>query len=181
VDIWLDRSEVELPRRRIITSGCGGGVTFNDLSQRQAPLNTHTTIAPQQIFERMRELYQAGNLYQATQGIHTSALGNAERLLLVAEDVGRHNTIDRLWGQAMKQGMQTRGLILFATGRISSEMLEKSARMSAVVVVSRTSPTSQSVALANELGITLVGYARKNGFQVYTHPERLVGGAQIEE
>jgi FdhD protein len=173
VDIWLNRSVVEMPKRRIITSGCGGGVTFDDLTSRQPPLNTHASITPEQIFERMRDLYQACSLYQATQGIHTSALSDGERLLLVAEDVGRHNTIDRLWGKAMKQNLPTKGLILLATGRISSEMLAKAAKMEVPIVVSRTSATSLSISLAQAWNITVVGYARRNSLRVYTAVERV--------
>ena len=172
VDIWLNRSDFELPKRRIITSGCGGGVTFNDLTLRQAPLNTRVTTTPQQIFERMRDVYQAGRLYRVTQGIHTSALSDGERLVLVAEDVGRHNTIDRLWGKAMKQNISTRGLILLATGRISSEMLAKAAKMEVPIVASRTSATSLSIALAQAWNITVIGYVRRNSLRVYTAPQR---------
>jgi FdhD protein len=172
VDIWLNRSDFELPRRRIITSGCGGGVTFDDLTSRQAPLNTRVTITPKQVFERMRDLYQAGSLYQVTQGIHTSALSDGGRLVLVAEDVGRHNTIDRLWGKAMKQGIPTKGLVLFATGRISSEMLAKAAKMEVPIVASRTSATSMSVSLAQAWNITVIGYVRRNSMRVYTAPQR---------
>jgi FdhD protein len=172
VDIWLNRSDFELPTRRIITSGCGGGVTFEDPTLRQAPLNTRVTISPKQIFERMRDLYQAGSLYQVTQGIHTSALSDGERLVLLAEDVGRHNTIDRLWGKALKQGIPTKGLILLATGRISSEMLAKAAKMEVPIIASRTSATSLSVALAQVWNITLIGYVRRNSLRVYTAPQR---------
>ena len=174
VDIWLDRTDFQLPARRIITSGCGGGVTFDDLTSRHAPLNTRVTISPKQIFERMRDLYQAGRLYQVTQGIHTSALSDGERLVLVAEDVGRHNTIDRLWGKAMKQGIPTKGLILLATGRISSEMLAKAAKMEVPIVASRTSATSLSLALAEAWNITVIGYVRRNSLRVYTAPQRCV-------
>ncbi|MEK7784767.1 MAG: formate dehydrogenase accessory sulfurtransferase FdhD [Chloroflexota bacterium] len=180
VDVWLDHA-IELPARRIITSGCGGGVTFDDMQARHpsaslrtgAPLNTRATITPDQIFARMRELYQAGDLYSVTQGIHTSALSDGERLLLVAEDVGRHNTIDRLWGKALKQNISTEGNILLATGRISSEMLGKAAKMGIPIVVSRTSATSLSVELGRAWNITVVGYARRNSLRVYTAPHRI--------
>jgi FdhD protein len=120
----------------------------------------------------MRDLYQAGSLYRVTQGIHTSALSDGQRLVLVAEDVGRHNTVDRLWGKAMKQGMPTKGLILLATGRISSEMLAKAAKMQVPIVASRTSATSLSIALARAWNITVIGYVRRNSLRVYTAPQR---------
>jgi FdhD protein len=114
-------------------------------------------------------------LYGVTQGIHTSALSDGERLLLVAEDVGRHNTVDRLWGKAMKQNIATEGLILLATGRISSEMLGKAAKMGVPILASRTSATSLSVALGLAWNITVIGYVRssRNSLRVYTAPERL--------
>jgi FdhD protein len=175
VEVWLKR-DVELPAasRRVITSGCGGGLTFDDLSARHAPLNTAATVTPEQLFARMRDLYQAAQLYAVTKGIHTSALTDGERLLLVAEDVGRHNTIDRLWGKAMKQQVATEGRCLLATGRISSEMLSKAARMGAPIVASRTSPTSLSVKLGRAWNLTVIGYVRRNTLRVYTAPERVV-------
>ncbi len=178
VDVWLNH-EIELPSRRIVTSGCGGGVTFDDLTSRSAPLNTHTTVTPAQIFARMRDLYQAANLYRVTQGIHTSALSDGERLLLVAEDVGRHNTLDRLWGKALKQNLPTEGRLLLATGRISSEMLGKAAKMGVPVVASRTSATSLSVALGRTWNITVVGYVRRDSLRVYSAPERIVAAEAL--
>jgi FdhD protein len=95
-------------------------------------------------------------------------------LLLVAQDVGRHNTIDRLWGKALKQNIPTEGNILLTSGRISSEMLNKAAKMGVPITISRTSPTSLSVELAQAWNITLVGYARGNSFRVYAVPERVI-------
>jgi FdhD protein len=180
VDVWL-RAGIELPAasRRIITSGCGGGITFDDLSTRQAPLNSAVTIRPSALLGRMRDLYLAARLYAQTQGIHTSALTDGERLLLVAEDIGRHNTLDRLWGQALKRGLPTAGLILLATGRISSEMLGKAAKMGVPIVASRTSPTSLSIRLARAWNITVVGYARRDRLRVYSAPERLMAGPAL--
>lgn len=174
VDIWLHDLSFRAPSRRIITSGCGGGVTFDDMSGQHEPLSTDLRVTPAQITGLMQRLHEHAELYQAARGVHTSILGNGEDVLLVAEDVGRHNTIDRLWGKAMKQGIDTRGRILLASGRISSEMLNKAARMQVPVVVSRTSPTSLSVDLADAWNITVVGYTRRDRFRVYTVPERIV-------
>jgi FdhD protein len=109
--------------------------------------------------------------------VHTSALSDGERLLLVAEDVGRHNTIDKLRGLALMQGVDTHDCILLSSGRISSEMLNKAAKMDVPVVASRTSPTSLSVALAQAWGIALIGYVRQNRLTVYAGAERVEADA----
>ena len=173
VDVWLHDLSFTPPTRRIITSGCGGGVTFDDLSQRHPPLNTNVTISPAQIESLMKKLHLSAELYNEVRGVHTSALSDGEELVLVAQDVGRHNTIDRLWGQALQQGVSTEGRILLASGRISSEMLNKATKMGIPIVVSRTSPTSLSVELGRSWNITVIGYARGNTFRVYTAPERI--------
>lgn len=173
VDIWLRDLSFTPPHRSIITSGCGGGITFDDLSQRHPPLNTTTTITPAQVSVLIHQLHLAAELYREVRGVHTSALSDGQDLLLVAQDVGRHNTIDRLWGQALRQNLETEGLILLASGRISSEMINKAAKMKIPLIISRTSPTSLSVELARAWNITLIGYARGNTFRVYAAPERV--------
>jgi FdhD protein len=121
----------------------------------------------------MRQLLAAATLYGITRGIHTAALSDGRHLVAVAEDVGRHNTIDKLWGYCLKHAIDPAGHMLLATGRISSEMINKAAKMRLPVVVSRTSPTGLSVRLAQEWNITLVGYARGSSFNVYTGDWRL--------
>lgn len=180
VDIWLHDTDFTPPTRRIITSGCGGGVTFDDLSRRQESLDSTATVHPRQIRELMQKLHQASELYNEVRGVHTSALSDGRQLLLVAQDVGRHNTIDRLWGQAMQKGIATKDRILLASGRISSEMLNKAAKMQIPIVVSRTSPTSLSVELGRAWNVTIVGYARGRNFRVYSVPERILTHVQGE-
>ena len=172
VDVWLSHA-IQHPPRSIITSGCGGGLTFEVLSQHIEPLNSNRQVRPEQIQTLMRQLQGAGKLYREVRGIHTSALSDGERLLLVAEDVGRHNTVDKLRGLALMQDMDTRDHILVSSGRISSEMLNKAAKMAVPVIVSRTSPTSLSVTLAQAWGIALIGYVRQNRMNVYAGTERL--------
>lgn len=184
VDIWLDR-KIKFPERKVITSGCTGGVTFNELAARLNPLSVITPLTVNEIQQASRVLYEHAQLYRITRGVHTSILWKNGKLLAAAEDVGRHNTLDKLRGFCLKNNLDPQGSLLVSTGRISSEMLVKAARMQCPVVVSRTSATSLSVQLAQEWKITLIGYFRAgfagvNGrvVKVYSHPENLVLEAQ---
>ena len=116
---------------------------------------------------RIKELYGQAERYQASRGIHGAALADGERLLVMAEDVGRHNAVDKVKGEALLKGITTVDRILLSTGRVSSEMLLKAARMGVPVVASRTSPTEMAVGLAEQLGITVIGYLRPDGLNLY--------------
>lgn len=172
IQVWL-RREVALPQRRVLTSGCGGGTTFDDLSAERAPLAATVRVSASQITRLMRELNQNATVYRQSRGVHTSALSDGEQLLLIAEDVGRHNTIDKLRGEALLRNLSTRGRILLTSGRISSEMLTKARAMETPIVVSRTSPTATSVRLAQRWNMTLIGYARAPQLRVYAGAERI--------
>lgn len=172
-DVWLTQ-EVTLPQRRVITSGCVGGATFEDSPATLAPVASQRRATPAQLIDLMRQLREAGALYQQSRGVHTSAFSDGERLLVVREDVGRHNTLDKIRGACLRQGIDPRDGILLTTGRISSEMLRKAAAMGAPIVVSRTSATSLSLHLAQQLGITLVGYARTGRLRIYADPGRRI-------
>lgn len=175
VDVWL-RHPVQRPKRVVITSGCGGGVTFDDPSVEIQPLADDTRITPQDLFPLFNELNFAGSLYARARGVHASGLAEGGRVLALAEDVGRHNTVDKLVGVCLRRSIDSRGKILLATGRVSSEMLRKAAWMGCPIVASRNSPTSMSVAMAEAWNITLVGYVRQGFMRVYSHPERLGHG-----
>ena len=173
VDVWLKRADFVRPDRLILTSGCGGGVTFDDLSKTVEPLDAPLTISPARLSGLMLEMQQRGTLYARSRGVHTSALSDGEGIVALAEDVGRHNTIDKLRGACLMEHIDPHGMILLCTGRISSEMINKAARMGCPIVASRTSPTSLSVRLAREWNVTLAGYVRRGSMNVYAHPERL--------
>src|SRR5438876_1074185 len=148
---------VALPTERVLTSGCGGGITFR-IDHRLFPKRRSSLRVPAgALAERMKDLFAAAVHYQRSRGIHGAALSDGERLLLVAEDVGRHNAVDKVKGEALLQGIPTEDLILLSTGRISSEMLLKAARMGVPLVASRTSPTEMAVGLAEQLDITVCG------------------------
>jgi len=172
-DVRLTK-EFTPPRRRIFTSGCTGGITFGMPLEGFRIFPEERTLHPEQAFALMKLLYAEARLYRESRGIHAAALSDGEKLLLVAEDVGRHNALDKILGEALLRGVSTAGHILLSTGRISSEMLRKGAHMRTPFVISRTSPTSLAIAAAKRFGITVIGYVRGEGFNVYTHPERLV-------
>ena len=173
VDVWLTRSDFVRPNRLILTSGCGGGVTFDDLSKTIEPLESAITIRPQRLAELLIAMQQQATLYARARGVHTSALADGEKIIVLAEDVGRHNTIDKLRGACLLEQIDPRDKILLCTGRISSEMINKAVRMGCPVVASRTSPTSMSVQLARQWNVTLAGYVRRDSMKVYAHPERM--------
>ncbi len=178
VDVWLHHP-VEKPTAWRKTSGCTGGVTSvnTDVSQNADPPKEPENdwiMTPAQVGSLINQLFMAQDLYQKSGGVHTSALSDGECFLVVAEDIGRHNTLDKIAGRLVMDHINPSVRILITTGRISSEMIQKANRIGASVVISRTSPSSLSVDLADQFGIALIGYARRDRFRLYTHPERIL-------
>ena len=173
VDIWLTHA-VEKPKEWRRTSGCTGGVTAVEAEFTPSiPLNG-VTISPQEIYQLIESLFESQDLYRQVGGVHTSALSDGQTMYAVAEDIGRHNSVDKLAGLCLLNKIEMPKKILLTTGRVSSEMLQKSARLGAAIVISRTSPSSLSIELAEKLGVTLIGYARRDRFNVYAFPERII-------
>jgi FdhD protein len=181
VDIWLHH-QVEKPSEWRRTSGCTGGVTGvkETSGDGSAPLSNDLVLSPGQITALIGQLFEAQDLYRRTGGIHTSALSDGRTIHLAAEDIGRHNTLDKIAGRCLLEGVQIQPRVLLSTGRISSEMLQKAHRIGAAMLISRTSPSSLSVRMAKKRGITLIGYARRNAFNIYTHPERVSSFREIQ-
>lgn len=176
IDIWLNHW-VDLPKEWRRTSGCSGGLTsVVNTAEDENPsfsVNNGITYTPAQLHNLGAQLLESQEIYSLSGGVHASALSDGYNLSLIAEDIGRHNTIDKIAGMMIKNHISYPNRILLSTGRISSEMLQKSFRMNVKVIISRTSPTSLSIELAEIWGLTLIGYARRNSFRVYTHPERI--------
>jgi FdhD protein len=182
-EVRLAHGFPEVPPRKILTSGCTGGVSFgkylDDIEQFRIPQDAVAGVTPARMYELLRALYDHSHLYRQSGGVHTSifAAANSEgegaAPRFVAEDIGRHNTLDKLQGMAMLDGVSTRGGVILASGRISSEMLFKAAIMGVPIVGSRTSPTNLALAVAERLNITVCGYLRQGSMNVYTHPERI--------
>ncbi len=175
VDVWL-KHEISKPENWTRTSGCTGGVTAVASVDRPEPVSVldEFNLSPGQVNRLVGMLFASQELYRETGGVHTSALSDGKNVILSAEDIGRHNTLDKIAGLCLMKDTWPDRRILITTGRISSEMLQKGVRMGAKVLASRTSPSSLSIELAKAWGITLIGYARRNSFNLYADSERIL-------
>ena len=174
VDVWLNRT-VEQPKSWRRTSGCSGGLTaVETLARVDVSFDgDKPRVQPEVIGHLIEMLFESQELYRETGGVHTSALSDGEKILIVAEDIGRHNTLDKIAGLCLMNSVWPQTRILITTGRISSEMLQKAARLQAPILISRTSPSSLSIEMAELYGITLIGYARRHRFNVYSNSQRV--------
>ncbi|MBN2502366.1 MAG: formate dehydrogenase accessory sulfurtransferase FdhD [Anaerolineales bacterium] len=172
VDVWLNKS-VEEPRQWRRTSGCTGGFTASNMQAQNPEFSNSAKIPAQTIINLMATLSDSQPLYKKSGGVHSSAISDGREILFSVEDIGRHNTLDKIAGTIIQKSITPDKRIILTTGRISSEMLQKTVRIGASIVVSRTAPTSLSIEYADAWGITLIGYARRAQFNLYTHPERI--------
>lgn len=172
VDVWLTHV-ANKPDKWENTSGCAGGKT-SMVNQRENIIQDDLRVDPETIFDLFSLLLSSQRIYKETRGIHCSLLSDGNNNHLIAEDIGRHNTIDKLAGLYLqKSNADWNHKLIFTTGRVSSEMIQKSARIGVSIVVSRTSPTKSSVDFAQSHNITLIGYTRRNEFTVYSNPQRI--------
>ncbi|KUK41388.1 MAG: Formate dehydrogenase family accessory protein FdhD [Clostridia bacterium 62_21] len=121
------------------------------------------------------QLPTVSNLFRRTGGVHTAGIAKGDRLLFFFEDTGRHNALDKIYGRCLLEGIPTRDKVLLFSGRATAKVVTKVRQMGIPVLVSRAATTSLALDLAEEAGITLVGFARPDRLNVYTHPERITG------
>jgi FdhD protein len=161
----------KLRGKRTITSGCGKGSSFYNVldSSKSRKIDKTMGIDPQTVIQLMGEFNKHSELFNETGGVHSCALCSLEGILVHRDDIGRHNALDKIlgWGHMNNQDFSDK--LVLTTGRISSEMLIKTARRGVPAVISRSAPTSLAVELARELNITLVGFARGQKMNIYTN------------
>jgi len=176
VDVWLAHA-IEPPKLRTITSGCAGGTTFDDAVTAHGTIESARTITAPQATRLMAALLAQARTYRRAGGIHVAGLSDGDELVCIAEDIGRHNALDKIAGHCLRQSYPLADGILLTSGRVSSEMVQKAARMKAPIIISRTSPTSLSIGLAEAWNITLIGYTRRRSMRVYAGEARVVPAA----
>lgn len=163
-----------LGHRWAITTGCGQSVTGRDLDRpglRSVPEGP--SIQAERLIELMTTFTQSMTLWQQTGGVHAAALSDGASLLRTAEDIGRHNAVDRILGQAALAGESTHGRLMLTTGRLSAEMVAKGASGGLGLLASRGAATSQAIDLASRLNMTLAGFVRPGRLNVYCGFQRI--------
>jgi FdhD protein len=179
--VWVDTTDgatrIDGFLRRNFASCCGKGRPslpfLNDYKQIQ-PIAHMTRFTVKDLLGWATLLDEEAKTFKLTGGVHEAALAYREGFVVGYEDIGRHNALDRILGYTFLNHIDTSDKAIILSSRISSEMLAKVARIGAPVVVSRAALTCLSIDLAEQLGITLVGFARDNGLNVYTHPGRIM-------
>ena len=170
------RLESQLLFKRLITSGCGKGASFySDADvKNQAKVESQIRISAPQVFALVKEFQHRSQVYKTTGGVHSAALCDTKSILVFSEDIGRHNAIDKIFGECMLTDLPTEDRLIITSGRISSEILFKVAKRNIPILISKSAPTNLGVKLAADFGITLIGFARGKRMNVYTDSWRVV-------
>jgi FdhD protein len=162
--------------KRTLTSGCGKGTIFYNVldSLQSEPLKNQVTMRVDQVRKLMTELHKRSELYRLSRGVHNCGLATTKKILLFRADIGRHNAVDMILGECFLKELDTSDKILITTGRITSEILIKAAKMKIPTLISRSAATSLSLDLAHKLNMTVIGYVRGGSILAYTGGENLI-------
>ena len=166
----------ELMFKRLITSGCGRGASFYSAADvvGQIKVESQTSISALEVFELVKGFQHRSQIFRTTGGVHSAALCDTKSILLFSEDIGRHNAIDKIFGECVLKDIPADGRIIVTSGRVSSEILLKAAKKNIPLLISKSAPTDMGVKLANDLGVTLIGFVRGKRMNVYANDWRVV-------
>ena len=182
----LVRIELDVPRKRLanverkgmLTSGCAGGMVFSVQAATRPRLDRPKllTISSSSVLKRMYELDTYPGTYAITRGVHAASVATLSETLVILEDLGRHNAVDKIVGHCFLNQIETQDKLLLTTGRITSEVLIKAARSYFPIVISRSSASSMAVAMAKQSEIDVITYVRAGRFNYFPH-----GGTELTE
>lgn len=168
--------DLSLLGKTVYTSGCGKGVNYSNIMMFSSrhPLESDFSINQEFLSKCMKWFLKCSQLHKETRGVHTAALSlNGELPQFYVDDIGRHNAADKIIGYFLMNAVDFSRTMLIRTGRISLEILYKVKRSGIPIMVSIGSPTYQTVLMAREVGVTVIGSARGGSFTVYSHSDRI--------
>jgi FdhD protein len=162
--------------KRLITSGCGRGASFYRVAdvRNQMKIESRMEISTHEVLSLVRDFQQRSRIYRTTGGVHSAALCDTQNILVFSEDIGRHNAIDKIFGECVLKDIPTDERVVITSGRISSEILLKIAKRNIPIIVSKSAPTDLGVKLADDLGITILGFVRGKRMNAYSNDWRIV-------
>ncbi|ASS75253.1 formate dehydrogenase family accessory protein FdhD [Tumebacillus algifaecis] len=166
-----------LHSKRYLTSCCGKSrqsfYFYNDAKTAKKITARRVTLTYQDCFALMKKMQGGADIFRETGGVHNAALCDASGIILARMDIGRHNALDKIYGYCLQHEIALDDKVIVFSGRVSSEVLLKAAKIGCEIVLSKSAPTELALDLAEELGITVVGFIRNRSLNVYTHPERI--------
>lgn len=170
-----DGLEINL-NRKYFSSGCGRGIIYHNPQEIEGfgIIETKFKIGVSFIEKLLKDFDRRSVSYSKTGCVHSAALCSKRGILLFKEDIGRHNAVDKVIGEALLKSIPTHNKVVMSSGRLSSDIVLKTARARVPVLISRSAPTSLAVKLARKLGLCLVGFARFNKLNVYSKSERIL-------
>ena len=182
IDIFLKTTDINLEnlnrlkKTKFITPDCTNPTAFSHLYDDiiYKPVNSNMTLELDKIFTLMKQFNGMSELYKNTGGTHSAALCSTSKILFYNEDISRHNCIDKLIGWAFSNDVKLQDKIFITTGRISATMVIKALKVSLPILISRSAPTWESIKIANNYKISLIGFVRGRKLNIYTHPERFL-------
>jgi len=168
--------------KRTITSGCGKGSLFYFSLDAllSKPVESRLRVSPRQVQARIEDLNRLSDTYRRTHGVHNTILATPDEVVLFRDDIGRHNAVDMITGHAVLHDVRLDDKMLVTTGRLTSEILIKIAKVGIPILVSRNTATTLAVELAEALNITLIGYARAGRFTLYSGRDRVEENVRMQ-
>ena len=166
----------ELVFKRLYTSGCGKGALFYnalDTMHRRVERGDFKVSAGK-IAELMKIFQRSSLAFRETGGVHSAALSDGKDIVVFKEDIGRHNALDKVIGEALMRNLKMKNFIVLTSGRITSEIVFKVQKMGSPFLISPSAPTDQAIKVAKSGNLTLVGFVRGQRMNVYTAKERVV-------
>jgi len=158
----------------IYTPGCGKGVMLDTKVGSMGKIESKMKIPAQMILSLVGEFQGQSFEFKKTGSVHSACLSDGEKILISKEDIGRHNAIDKIIGEALMKGLDMKEMVLITSGRVSTEIVYKALRARIPVIVSRSAPTFQAVKICREKNVTLIGFARGKRMNLYSSEERIV-------
>jgi FdhD protein len=161
--------------KRTISSGCGKGITFtNYRTEADRRIEARGHLLSLEDIRRLLGMFRnISKLYIQTGGVHSAGLSDGKEILFFSEDIGRHNAVDKLIGKAFLQSIPVENKILITSGRVTSEIMTKAGRNRFPMLISRAAPSCMAISYAEDMGITLIGFARGDRMNIYTWPNRI--------
>jgi FdhD protein len=177
--VYGEEIKVDIPfaegilAEEVVTSRCLGGITFNK-KRNFGKIKGKFSITIAAIKKQFEEFHRKSEFFRLTGCFHSAAVSDGKRILVFAEDIGRHNAVDKVIGYSVIKNIPSTGKLMLVSCRLSSEITSKCSRWGIPIIASRAAPTDLAIEIAEMSGITLIGFLREDYLNVYTNPQRIL-------